>query len=402
MAEWRLLAGPWRGGRRRPLTSARNITCTWRLAPSHELSFSINGRHREAPLIVPLQTDVHLLRDDRPLYTGRVGAPTDNATADQHTRTVQTAEYRALLGRRYWREDQITWQSDQAGVVTRLISTMQRRPGASLNIDTTGVPDGGPKANRVTEPGAGLLDEIQAIAVSGDGSPTSPRFDWDITPGWDERRLQLWTPQRGTRRKPLTYRWQPDPNQRQSSIVASADRSFDPSTYANAVIVTGGTKTVTTTSTVVDPSTGATVVKVTRTEVPTTPVYRVVDDLESRIEGLWEQTLSYPDIVEQAELEAKADERLAALQTVAPTWTVTLRSGTWRGPEHYWIGDTVPLRVSSGVVTDELDLRITELRLQLSPSGQEVVTLTLGSPLGDVGTTLASQNQRLAALELRS
>jgi len=398
MAEWRLLAGPWRGGRRRHLTRARDIACTWRLAPSHELSFTIIGRHPEAALVIPLQTDVHLLRDGTPLYTGRVGAPGDNATADNHERTIATADYRALLGRRTWRNAQTTWDYDQLTTVRFLLQAAQNVPGGDLGIGSGVLTETGVKTTRVTEAGARILDEIQALATAGAAEDSrTPGFDWDLTPGWDGRDLQLWAPTRGTRRAALRYRWQDDPDRRESSIVATATRGFDPGSYANAVTVTGGVRKVATTT--VDPSTGQTVVTVN--EVPTQPVYRAVADLGSRPEGLWDQTISYPDITDQGELVAKADARLAALQAVTPTWTVTLRSGSWRGPDHYWIGDTVPLRITSGVVTDDLDLRITELHLQLDTSGKETVTLTLGPPLGGVGATLASQNQRLAALELR-
>ena len=413
-ARFQLMAGPPGRPPVRELTKASGITCAWRLEPSHELSFTIPARPSldhpgdvpEAAALQELRTDVHLLLDGQPIYTGRMGQPTDNPSDVAHTRTVQTAEYRAMLARRFWRNPQVTWGGDQTVALTQLIQAAQADPGGDLGISVAGITPTGQPVSRTTETGASILEELKALAAAGaDGSPETPGFDWDITPGWIGRTLQLWYPGRGKQANPLVYRWQANPLARETSVLTNLTRTTNPGDYANAVLVTGGTKSVTTTTTAVDPGTGQTVVRTTTTQVPTTPAYRAVADIASRPEGLWQQTLSYPDIVEQAELEAKADERLAALSTITPTWSFDLSLAAWLdlgGQDAYWLGDTVPVIVSSGVVNDDVQLRVTEARLVLDGNGGGGVTFTLGPLRTTAPGYIASLGQRLAALELRS
>jgi len=412
------MAGPAGRPPVRELTKASGITCAWRLDPSHELSFTIPARPGldhpddvpEAASLQELRTDVHLLLDGQPIYTGRMGQPTDNPSDVAHARTVQTADYRALLGRRFWRGPQTTWAqlpvAEQSFVVDRLLMAAQSDPGGALGISSSGLPATGQNVNRTTEPGASILEELKAIAAAGVANEVgTPGFDWDITPGWTGRTVQLWYPGRGKTANPLVYRWSTNPLARETSVLKNLTRTTNPGDYANAVLVTGGTKSVTTTTTAVDPSTGQTVVRTTTTQVPTTPVYRAVADIATRPEGLWQQTLSYPDIVEQAELEAKADERLAALSSITPTWSFDLSLAAWLdlgGQDAYWLGDTVPVIVSSGVVDDDVQLRVTEVRLVLDGNGGGTVTFTLGPPRTAAPGYIASLGQRLAALELRS
>lgn len=424
-ARFQLLAGPAGRPPVRELTKATSISCTWRLAPSHELSFTIPARVSleevtraqergtdprtlipEAAAVRELVDDVHLLLDGVPLYTGRVGQPTDNPSDVAHTRTVATADYRAMLGRRFWRTGQVTFKAEQASVIGVLVAAAQDGAGGSLGIATDQLPNTGQYSNRVTETGANILEEIKALASAGvEGDATTPGFDWDITAGWTGRRLQVWYPGRGKSVNPFVYRWHPDPLAQETSVLKNLTRTTNPGDYANAVLVTGGTKVVKTTTTTVDPSTGQTIVKVTTEEFPTLPVYRAVTGIETRPEGLWMQTLSYPDIVDQTELQAKADERLAALATITPSWSFELDLAVWLdlgGPAAYWLGDQVPVIVSSGVVDDDLTLRVTEIRLTLDGNGGGRVAFTLGPPRGGALGFIASLGPRLAAVELRA
>jgi hypothetical protein len=279
------------------------------------------------------------------------------------------------------------------------LSSRRRRPTRAA---TSGLTTTGRTASRVTETGAGLLEEIQALATAGaDNTSGSAGFDWDISAGWTGRTLQVWYPGRGRQVNPLVYRWQANRLAKETSVLDNLSRTSNPGDYANALLVTGGTKKVTTTT--VDPDTGKTVIQVT--EYPTTPVYIAAPDIASRPEGLWMQTLSYPDIGEQTELQAKAQERYAALSGLTASWSFDLKLGTWLdggGPDGLWIGDTVPVIVTSGVVDDDLVLRVTELRLTLDGNGGGTISVTLGAPRGSAPGFIASLGQRLAVLELRS
>lgn len=404
MADWRLDAGPWSGVPQRRLSEAKGITAQFRLASASELSFALNARRPQAGFVIPKVTDVQAYRNGELLYTGRVGTPTDNPSASQHDRTFATADYRALLARRIWTGAQTTWQGEQSNVVKALLDRTQQATGGALGIDTTGLGLTGASASRTTEIGASIGAEIDALASAADATSTSSAgFDWDVAPGWGAaRKARLWYPYRGSDRQPLPYRWLESATQRESSRVRTLSRSDDPANYCNAVLVTGGVKSQTTATTFVNPTTGQTQVATSTAQIPTTPVFLAVADLASRPEGLWPVSLSFPDIVEQAELAAKATERLAALAVQASaSYTVTLVNGTWRGPSDLWLGDRVQLRVSSGVLVENLTLRVTEIQVSVGPDGSEDVTLTLGEKPLDLGATLRGFARRIETMELR-
>ena len=400
MPVYTLDVGSWGQPATRRLSQARDIQLTARLGSPSELSFSLDARTADAAAVIPLVSDVHLYRDGKLLYTGRVGKPTDNPAASEHRRTYATADYRAILARRPWTGAQTTWSGEQANVVKALVDAAQSADGGNLGITTTGLPTTGAAATRVTERGAMIGAELDALAGAGDEtSTTTPGFDWDITPGLTSRTLQLFYPYRGALRPTLSYRWMENVLARESSRVRNLSRAADPANYANAVLLTGGIKHVTTASTYVNPTTGQTQVSTETKDVPTTPVFRALADIATRPEGLWVAVLSYTDILENTELSAKADERLAALSTFVPSYSLTLVNGTWAGPDDVWLGDRVPLRVLSGVVNDSLTLRVTEIAINPDSAGNEDVTITFGTPpfgLSELGAVL----QRLATVEL--
>ncbi|MFB9378606.1 hypothetical protein ACFFKU_06815 [Kineococcus gynurae] len=402
MGTWRLDVGPWTGAPVRQLTEARGISATFRLAGTSELSFTLNARRDQAAAVVPLVSDVHATRDRELIYTGRVGRPDDSPTATQHDRTFQTADYRGVLARQVWTGPQTTWTGEQAAVLKALVDHPQGLAGGNLGIDTSGLPTTGQSAARVTETGASIGTEIEALAAAGEpANAATAGFDWDVAPGWGAaRKLRAWYPFRGSARPPLPYRWLEDPNRRESSRIRSATRSQDPAAFANAVLVTGGTKSVTTTSTTVNPSTGQTQVSTETKQVPTTPVFLAVADIATRPEGLWPQTISFGDITDQTELAAKAAERLAALAANLPAYEIVLAAGSWGGPSDVWLGDRVAVVVSSGVLAETVTLRVSEVRVQLDANGAETVTLVLGTPPGDLESALRGVFSRVATLEL--
>ena len=404
MADWHLDVGLWSGAPQRRLSEAKAISANFRLASASELSFALNARRPQAGFVTPKVSDVQAYRNGELLYTGRVGTPTDNPSASQHDRTFATADYRALLARRIWTGAQTTWSGEQANVVKALVDRTQSVAGGNLGIDTSGLPTTGSAASRTTEIGAGIGQEIDALASAADAASSSTAgFDWDVAPGWGSaRRLRLWYPYRGSDRQPLPYRWLESATQRESSRIRTLSRSDDPANFCNAVLVTGGVKSVTTATTYVNPTTGLTQVSTETKQVPTTPVYLAVADLAMRPEGLWPVSLSFPDIVEQAELQAKAGERLAALSGAASSsYQVTLVNGTWRGPSDLWLGDRVQLRVSSGVLVEAVTLRVTEIAVTVGTDGSEDVTLTLGEKPLDLGQTLRGFARRIETMELR-
>lgn len=403
MARWQLLAGPATGAPAAELTEARGRKVTFRLREPSTLSFEIDGRHPHAAEIHELATDVHLLRNGTVLYTGRVGQTADSLDETAHTLAVETADTRALLGRRFWDDATQGFVFEQGTLVRTLVDHTQARPGGNLGLDTTtAIPWTAALTQRQVETGALILDELQWLSGAGnrDDVALAPGFDWDISPGWTDRMLQLWYPQRGVDRN-VVLDYVHESGKPRSSLIAGLTREIDPGTYANAVHVSGGVKKTTKLITVTDPLTSETSTEEIEIETPTVPVTRSMPGIATAPEGLWEASLSYPDVVEQTALEAKADERLAFLAQVTPSYKLTLRDGAWGGPEHIWLGDPTRVVVRSGRIDEDTVLRVLDVELTLGESGEERVALTVGVPRGTVLARLHEQERRLATIERR-
>lgn len=374
MARWQLLAGPAVNAPTTDLTTARGRKATFKLTEPSSLAFTVDGRHPQAAEVQELAADVHLLRDGVPLYTGRTGATGDDLDDTGHTLDAATADTRALLGRRLWHTEPYTdyTAAEQTTVAAALLNHTQAQPGGGLGISTAGLPTTGGLITRRVEAGATILGELTAIAAAG--VPTTagrPGFDWDISPGWSGRTLQIWHPQRGQDRGVvLDYIHTGRPR---ASIVAKLGRNVDPATYAGAARVSGAEGV--------------------------TPQWVTAAGVATAAQGLWEAAAGYTDVATTAELTAKAARLLAELGDVVPTYSVTLRRNAWEGPDHIWLGDTVRLLVRSGRIGEDVPLRVLGLELGLGESGEEDVSLTLGAPAGSVLRRLHDMERRLTTLE---
>jgi hypothetical protein len=368
---WKLLAGPAVGAPDVELTTARDRKAVWRLLQPSSLSFTLDGRHPQAVHVHALATDVHLLCDGAPLYTGRVGATTDELDAAGHAVTVETSDTRAVLARRVWRtEPGTSFSTEQADVVRAIVDHAQSAPGGDLGVSTASVAATGATAVREVKAGASLLDELSWLAQVGTDQPAEPGFDWDVSPGWSDRKLLLWYPRRG-RTEPVVLDFVHTGRPR-ASLVAKVTRALDAATFANAVRVSAGDSSVLT--------------PVRRTTTPGG-------------EGLWDAAVSYSDVSDAAVLSAKASERLATLSALAPAYKVTLRRNAWGGPDHLWLGDAVRLLLRSGRLDDDVVLRVHEVEVALGESGEEDVTLTVGGAAPSVLAHLYAMERRLARVE---
>lgn len=396
MATWQLLGGPATQAPDVLLTKAKGRSITWRLREPSTLDFSIDGRHPQAGYLQELVTDVHLVRNSQVLYTGRMGGSDDDVDAGTHDVTVSTADTRALLDRRLWPAPGTTYTGDTGALARELVTQAQAKAGGDLGISVAGVPDSGTTMTRELKGGAAILAELDAAAEHG---RPDAGFEWDVSPGWEDRELQLWAPQRGQDRgMVLDYIYTGQPR---SSIVAKVTRQVAPGDYANAVRVIGGVRVETHRDVVTytDAETGETVTETNEYELrfPTQPVYRSI--AADGPEGVWESRISDETLVWQSEVEARADAELARLAMVQPAYTVTLRGGAWDGPEHIWLGDTVQLLVRSGRLQVDAQLRVLELKLDLGDSGQEQVELTVGRPVPTLLRHLHATERRLTRLE---
>lgn len=262
-ARWALVAGPATAAPNVQLSTARSVKASFKLNDTSSLSFALDGRHPQALGLVELGTDVHLLRDGTPLFTGRIGSTSDDLSDVAHTTTVNVGDTRALLARRLVQAARSYAGVDVGTVVRDLVIDAQVGPGAGLGIAIPAATTTGITITRDTAAGAKVLEELQAIAGETNAAAAQV-FDWDITPGWSGREFKLYAPKRGSNRGViLDYTF--DASNPRTSNVTDLKRGLDPKDYANVVFAAGGvhTETVTQNQTVTETRTRLVPVKTT-------------------------------------------------------------------------------------------------------------------------------------------
>jgi hypothetical protein len=342
------------------LTEARSRRLSAHLDAPSTVGFSIDGRHPHTFDIDELATDLLVYRDTDLLYRGRVGQTQDQAGADNHTVTVETADYRALLGRRILWEPFTFTAEEQEAVGWALIDHTQTQPGGDLGVtrrpdQTTGV-----SRDRTYPEGKNIGEALTQLGQVSDG------FEWDISP---ELEYRVWSQRGADNGVVLDY----------GGLITGFSRTVNPSAFANAVRVTG---------------------KEDEEDNPgPTPERHEVADFDPH--GRFDAQHGYPDITQQATLAARAAWHLSEGSTLRPSWNVTLRAGVWDGPDHIWLGDTVLLAVRSGRVDTVQPLRVQEVDVDVDEDGGETVRLTLGRAQVDLASVLRRTTQRLTDLERR-
>lgn len=374
-AEWSFVLGPASGGMSRELSRARSRKCSFKLEDPSEASCELDGRHPEASFLTELATDLHVLRAPRRgarkerLYRGRIGKSGDSFGPDAHTVAVPSLDYRAVLSRRNLMSGsrQVWAQVDQAQIAMGLIEQAQRHPGGDYGIMIGRSPVTGVLRDRSYDLGDSIGDRIQELSEVIDG------FDWDITStSASGLALDIWYPQRGTQLEGIVLEF--------GGAVVSGTRSVDSGDYANHIRAKG-----------TQPEGGGTEPAIQE---------RVAADIASRPEGRWDKTFG-ESITTTKALEERADWLLDHAQTVTPTYSLRLRSGWWRGPSHLWLGDTVGVRVRSGRLRVDTQLRVHQIDVDISDEGDEDVTVTVGGPKPDYRRRATSIEKRLMLLERR-
>ena len=374
---WQLVLGPASGGHELALTRAQDRRYTARLTDNSDLSFSINGRTPQAAAITELRTDVHLLftgedGETQILDRLRVGSTRDSIEDASHTVEVTCLDYRAVLERRilYGTDTLVFTGEDQTDIAWSLINSTQNHAAGDLGIrkgiitDFTGV-----TRDRTYEAGDSIGQRIQELSEVLDG------FDWDILPeGASGLAFRAWYPQRGSQRGVVLIL---------GGMVASLTREVNPSDYANAIRYTGAAGD--------DENPGP------------TPVEREAGylSLEGYPEGRWDAVFGDDSLTTQAALEDRAQWQLAQSQVVTPVYTVRLKRGAWKGPDHIWLGDTVQLVVPSGRLDVTTQQRVYEIAIDMDGDGGESVELTLGGPKPDFRRWPSQIERRLKGLERR-
>lgn len=357
MADWTwLLVGP---NGADELVGAHNQKVTFRRRGPAEASFTLNGRDPEAALVDELISDITARRDGQLLFRGRVGQTSDDIDATGHQVTVGAGDYRALLDARLlYSTDTLTYSGFDSGMIaSAVVDAVQARDGGDLGItDGDGIPAGTVAVDAEFVAGQSAAAAIDAIAGldAADGG-----FDWEISP---TRKLNVFPGGRGqSRQVVLEY----------GGSISALRRVVDPRTYANVVRLSGET---------------------------TSHLVQAVD-LDERPEGRWETQIGDRDLANPDQVFSQAARILDELQTIRPSWTVKLRKGWWQGPDHLWLGDTARLRVRSGRLDVNVDVRVEQIDVTVDDNASEQVDLTLDLTFEAVNRRLASADRRLRDLE---
>ena len=444
MTAWRLLAGPSTSAPTTELATARGRKLSAKLAEPSTLDFTIDGRHDQALDLLELATDVHLMRDGGVVFSGRLMPGRDEFDNTRHTVTVQARDLRGLLARRVLTTDLALSEVDVTVAVQQLWARAQTDPlgrtpnPADLGVSTTTLASTGVAVTRSCKKGSSVLAELQALS----GGTSTSVFDWDVTPGWQNRTAQVWVPGRGSDKTDdvvLDYTYEVDRNGaliQRSSPVKKVSKETPTDAFANSLVLSGGIKTIkvavpsvktsvavktadkttpaasttqlnvqrgtrkvrSTTSNDTAPET-ETVTEITYeyidVQIPTTPV-QVADGSTVWNIGIWATAEEDTSIVEQSELQARATARLQELELLTPTYTVDLVRGFWQGPDHIWLGDTVRLILRSGRVQEDVSLRVTGVDVTVGDDGSEDVSLTVGATGKQLMATLLEQQRSIA------
>lgn len=335
MTSWSFVLTDTDGTPRGELTAAKGRKLTARLTGPAEASFTIDGRHEQAGMLDERQADLIVYRDLQTLFRGRTVAAQDQAGADRHTVAPVTAvDYRGVLNGRLLHTALTYTNVDQSAIAWGLISDTQARPGGNLRITRGAGQTTGVLRDRAYEAGANVGELLTQLAEVQGG------YEWTITP---ELAFDVHHPRRGTDRGAvLDY----------GGTVSAFTRT--PGRYANAVRVSGATGVA--------------------------PVIREVADIATRPEGRVEAQFGFPDVTQAATLTQKADHLLATLSSAEPSYTVTLKAGTWGGPDALWLGDSVLLVIRSGRLDEVSTRRVVEMDVTVDDSGRETVQVSLGEP----------------------
>lgn len=373
---WQLVAGPASGGHELALTAATSRTYTARLTENNELSFTLDTALPQAAYLEPLSTDVHVLftGDDgvtREIDRLRVGQPNITIDADKARVAWTCLDYRAVLQRRILYSDaSLTYTDvDQGEIAWSLISYTQGKLNGSLNISKgwTGTTPTGVLRSPTYTVGDSVGQRIQEMSDLIGG------FDWDISPtSASGMQLGVWFPQRGSDRGVVIE---------QGGLMASGTGNVDPSAYANAIRYTGAEST--------DTTPGPTANELEAAGLAEMP------------QGRWDAAFGDTGLNTQQMLDDRAAWQLGWSQVARPVWTVTLRRGAWRGPDHIWLGDTVRIIAKKQGLDVDMTARVYEVAVTLDGDGTESVALTLNGPRARYAWRAREVERRLSNLERR-
>lgn len=339
------------------LAGARGVKVVFRLREPSTLEWSMRGADPVLPEIVELGTDVLAWRNGVRLSRFRVAPSTDEVTEDDHTVGFQAFDYRGILNRRALFDQVVFTTEDQSDIAWALIEAAQAEDGGTLYLARGVGAVTGVDRDRTYEAGKSIGEALTQLASVIDG------FDFDTGP---DGTFDIYYPQRGVAREFVAHL---------GATVSRLGRQVDVDGFANAVRFNGADTT--------------------------TPQERVAADIDTRREGRWDAQVGDPELTVQATVNERADAELATRDDIRPTYTVTLKPGTWNGPETLWLGDTCRLVARTGRLDVNTTVRVEEITVDVGDDGGETVQLTFDRAAPSLIRRLAGNQSRLTNLERR-
>jgi hypothetical protein len=347
------------------LMNATGRKLSAKLIEPSDVSFTLPGGSAEALMIEELITDVWVYRNGVSLFRGRVLGPVqDSFDGTQQTLQVSASDYRAVLDRRIRYTDR-TWSSvDQSTIAWDVITDMQADAGGNVGITKGLWPTSGVIRTSVIFTGGTQVfsGELRKLASMDNG------FDFDIDASL---KANLYYPARGIDNGVVLDH---------GGVVASWNRTFDPSSYANAIRQSGADGT--------------------------TPAIATVADIATAREGRWDAQfgdvqLTSNEMVSATATANLARANLARLSTPTPSYTLKLVRGRWDGPGSLWLGDWVLVVIRAGRLNDVFSARVTQIDIEIGAGGAEDVTVYAGTSVPDQRTILRGIARRLVAIQNR-
>ena len=325
---------------------------TLRLRGTSSAVFDINGEHPTAELILPLQRDIVVYRDDEPVFRGVIGTTRHTVQRDSHYISVTVLDYRAFFRRRLFTTPLSFTGARDDEIALQLLDAIQQE--GSMGI-TPGQIAAGPERDFEVEVGTSLAAALNSLSNLDGG------FEWDITP---DLKLDIFRQRGESRGRVLDY----------GGAAAAVELRFNPGEFANSVVFTGASSTS----------------PVVVADVP--PDERRYDLLDSDL-----------NLNNQPLLEAAAELALERARAEFRSFRIEMRQTdqlqAWRGLSDVGLGDMVTVAVRSGPLDLSELQRVQTISIDVTEDGREDVAFETDVSEGRFDQRLNAINDRLATVE---
>jgi hypothetical protein len=376
------------------LANARSLRLHFDLYGPATATCTLNGRSPAAATLQELSQDLVLYRWNpyaaayQVMFRGPVGHTQDVLGETTHAVNVAAADYRAMLARRPVGGPLTFTGSDQFTIANELVMGAPPFGGgvppydmgisAPFLLDPAGNPiigdTGVPRDRTYTgaEKTADMVNNLAAV-INGFDWGAEPLDPGGATPGSVGAQTYVWYPRRGVT-KPFLAEY--------GTTVASVSRTVDSTTFGNWVRNDG-----------TNDDAGNPLFAVAAGDVVTNP--------QLHAEGLWPLGVSNPSTSDPTTLAEQAAGALALDSVLVPSYSLTLIPGVWRWKSDCWLGDTIGVRINSGRLNVDTQVRIIQIDFAVDDNGVERATLTVARAVPTLADVLVGQRSELDALSRR-